>query len=327
MKTMMQKAGANAQRAYTDAGKAATEALSSIRTVMAFGGEHTELRKYTKHLGKAERAGIKGGLIMGASIGFFFFSMYSSYAIGLWYGSSLIVDDRRSNPVCEQGAASGGCFTGGDVITVFLGILIGCMMLGNMFPNLSNLAQAQAAAYYIFQVIDSPPTILNCNSTGVKERSEVTNGEVVFSNVVFEYPSRPGQVVLNSINLHFEAGKCYALVGSSGCGKSSCIQLIQRLYDVNDGQVTIDGEDIRKFDPHLLRQSIGVVSQEPQLFSGTVRENIAFGSLKGRETPLDDIKNAAKTANIHEFIETLPQGYDTELGGDGGRLSGGQKQR
>lgn len=328
MKTMMQRSGAIAQQAYTDAGSAALEAIASIRTVMAFGGEHIEFKKYSKHLGTAEKAGIKGGLIMGSSAGFMLFSMYSSYAIGLWYGSTLIVDDRKQNSVCEQDITADECFTGGDVISVFFGILIGSMMLGNAIPNFASFSRAQTAAFHIYSVIDNPPTILSSERENVasKPAPEIKHGEVIFRDVDFEYPSRPGEKVLKKINMHFEAGKSYALVGSSGCGKSSCVQLLQRLYDVCGGEIFVDGVNLLEYDPQLLRKQIGVVSQEPQLFSGSIRDNIAYGA-GDVDPPLENVIKAAKKANIHQFIKTLPKGYHTEIGGDGGKLSGGQKQR
>ena len=130
--------------------------------------------------------------------------------------------------------------------------------------------------------------------------------------------------VLNRISLSIKAGSTVALVGSSGCGKSTCIQLLQRFYDPLDGEVTIDGLNIKKFNLNCLRSTIGVVNQEPILFQTTIAENIRMG----REgVSSEDIVNASKDANAHDFIMTLPQQYDTLVGNRGSQLSGGQKQR
>lgn len=143
-------------------------------------------------------------------------------------------------------------------------------------------------------------------------------------NVVFSYPSRPDQPVLNGVSVTFETNKVTALVGSSGSGKSSIIGLLQRLYDVQDGAVTLDGHDVRDLNPHWLRTAVGVVSQEPVLFDTTVADNIAYG-LPGLTH--EDIVQAAKAANAHDFIMQLESQYDTRVGQRGSQLSGGQRQR
>ena len=149
-------------------------------------------------------------------------------------------------------------------------------------------------------------------------------GKVEFRDVTFTYPSRPDVVVLENFSVEANVGKTLALVGPSGCGKSTSVQLIQRFYDVNEGVVLLDGNDLRDLNLQWLRRNIGVVSQEPVLFATTISENIRYG----REgVTQGEIQAAAKAANAHDFIMSLPDKYETLVGERGAQMSGGQKQR
>lgn len=150
-------------------------------------------------------------------------------------------------------------------------------------------------------------------------------GQVEFKNVSFAFPARPEAMVLNNLNLVIPAGKTVALVGPSGSGKSATVQMLERLYDPTIGSVTLDGVDLRALNVKWLREQIGLVLQEPRLFSVSIAENISLGS--PHPVTSNDIVDAAKMANCHDFIMTFPQGYDTQLGELGGRISVGQKQR
>lgn len=147
-----------------------------------------------------------------------------------------------------------------------------------------------------------------------------------YSKIIFSYPTRSSVPVLRGLDLTIMDGKTVALVGSSGCGKSTIIQLLERYYDPLMGKLSIDGTDTKEIDLKLLRSQIGIVSQEPNLFDRTIAENIAYGA-NGRDVNLDEIIEAAQAANIHNFITSLPLGYETRLGTKGTQLSGGQKQR
>ncbi|CAF1597520.1 unnamed protein product, partial [Adineta steineri] len=179
-----------------------------------------------------------------------------------------------------------------------------------------------AAAHTFFDLFDRTPTIDNGSNKG----QELTNfsGEIDFNQVKFFYPTRPTVLVLNKLQLSIKSGQRIALVGASGCGKSTIVQLLERFYDVTHGQLTLDGTDIRQLNIQWLRSHLGVVSQEPILFDLTIAENIAYGL---ENIPMDEIVLAATKANIHEFIQQLPQGYETKVGVKGGFLSGGEKQR
>mgnify|MGYP001011516158 CR=1 FL=1 len=156
---------------------------------------------------------------------------------------------------------------------------------------------------------------------GAKELENV-RGDVEFHNVSFSYDGN--EKVLKNINIKIPAGKTVALVGPSGGGKTTLCHLIPRFYEVKEGSITIDGEDIKNYTLKSLRRNIGLVQQDIFLFAGTIRENIRYGRVDATE---EEIIEAAKRANIHDFIESLPDGYDTQVGERGVRLSGGQKQR
>ncbi|NXK57579.1 MDR1 protein, partial [Sylvietta virens] len=149
-------------------------------------------------------------------------------------------------------------------------------------------------------------------------------GNLEFKNVYFSYPSRPDVEILKGLNLKINSGQTVALVGGSGCGKSTTVQLIQRFYDPKEGMVTIDEQDIRTLNVRYLREVIGVVNQEPVLFATTIAENIRYGR---EDVTMEDIEKATKEANAYEFIMKLPNKFETVVGERGAQLSGGQKQR
>ncbi|MDN3512593.1 MAG: ABC transporter ATP-binding protein [Candidatus Jettenia sp. CY-1] len=181
------------------------------------------------------------------------------------------------------------------------------------------LANSQSAIERIFEVFNTSPEVVD--SPIAKEYGPV-KGEIKFSNVHFTY--EVSKTTLKDINLHIPAGCTVALVGPSGAGKSTFVKLIPRFYDVTSGKITIDGWDIRDFKLNCLRRQIATVPQEPILFSGTIYENIVFGKPNATE---EDVQAAAISANAHDFICKLPNGYQTEIGEGGMKLSGGQRQR
>uniref|UniRef100_A0A2K6S200 Phosphatidylcholine translocator ABCB4 n=2 Tax=Saimiri boliviensis boliviensis TaxID=39432 RepID=A0A2K6S200_SAIBB len=293
--------------AYAKAGAVAEETLGAIRTVIAFGGQNKELERYQKHLENAKKIGIKKAISANISMGIAFLLIYASYALAFWYGSTLVISKE---------------YTIGNAMTVFFSILIGAFSVGQAAPCIDAFANARGAAYVIFDIIDNNPKIDSFSERGQKPDS--ITGNLEFNDVHFSYPSRANVKILKGLNLKVQSGQTVALVGSSGCGKSTMVQLIQRLYDPDEGTINIDGQDIRNFNVSYLREIIGVVNQEPVLFSTTIAENIRYG--RGNVT-MDEIKKAVKEANAYEFIMKLPQKFDTLVGERGAQLSGGQKQR
>lgn len=173
-------------------------------------------------------------------------------------------------------------------------------------------------------LIKRQPGINNLSTEG--SMPDNFDGSLVFEDVRFNYPSRPDIPILQGLNIRVRKGETLALVGSSGCGKSTTIQLLERFYDPMAGKVMLDKTDVKELNIHWLRAQIGIVSQEPILFDCSLAENIAYGD-NTRDVKLHEIVAAAKAANIHAFIEDLPQKYDTLAGDKGAQLSGGQKQR
>ncbi|XP_059113266.1 multidrug resistance protein 2 isoform X5 [Peromyscus eremicus] len=294
-------------QAYAKAGAVAEEVLVAIRTVIAFGGQKKELERYDKNLEEAKSVGIKKAITANISIGIAYLLVYASYALAFWYGTSLVLSSEYSV---------------GQVLTVFFSILTGTFSIGYLAPNIEAFANARGAAYEIFKIIDNEPNIDSFSTKGHKPDSIMGNLE--FKNVHFSYPSRSGVKIMKGLNLKVQSGQTVALVGNSGCGKSTTVQLLQRLYDPIEGVVCIDGQDIRTINVRYLREIIGVVSQEPVLFATTIAENIRYGR---ENVTMDEIEKAVKEANAYDFIMKLPRKFDTLVGERGAQLSGGQKQR
>ncbi|XP_060081688.1 ATP-dependent translocase ABCB1-like [Ylistrum balloti] len=295
--------------AYAQAGSIAEEVLSSIRTVVAFGGEKKASQKYSESLSEARDFGIKKALGNGVSMGVVYFVIFCAYALAFWYGAKV----SREEP---------DTYSIGKVLIVFFSVLIGAMSLGTGLPNLQDFTEARTAAYTIYQLIDLTPTIDSSSEEG--KSLDHLEGNIEFQDIEFRYPARPEVKVLDKVDLDIMRGQTVALVGSSGCGKSTMVQLIQRFYDPEGGQVMIDGINLKDLNLKWLRQHIGVVNQEPVLFATTIEENIRYGWDGATQ---DQIIAAAKMANAHDFIMQLPEKYETLVGERGAQLSGGQKQR
>ncbi|XP_012581464.1 PREDICTED: bile salt export pump isoform X2 [Condylura cristata] len=295
-------------KAYAKAGSVADEVISSVRTVAAFGGERKEVERYEKNLVFAQRWGIRKGIVMGFFTGFMWCLIFLCYALAFWYGSKLVLDD--------------GEYTPGTLVQIFLSVIVGALNLGNASSCLEAFSTGRAAATSIFETIDRK-SIIDCMSEDGYKLDRI-KGEIEFHNVTFYYPSRPDVKILHNLSMVIKSGEMTAIVGSSGAGKSTALQLIQRFYDPNKGMVTLDGHDIRSLNIQWLRAQIGIVEQEPVLFSTTIAENIRYGR---EDATMEDIVQAAKAANAYNFIMDLPQKFDTLVGEGGGHMSGGQKQR
>ncbi|XP_062287117.1 bile salt export pump [Scomber scombrus] len=295
-------------KAYARAGAVADEVLSSIRTVVAFGGEEKEAERYDKNLVEAQKWGVKKGAIIGVFQGYLWCIIFLCYALAFWYGSKLVIDTKELTP--------------GALIQVFFGVLMAAMNLGQASPCLEAFASGRAAAKTIFETIDREPEI-DCFAEDGHKLDRV-KGDIEFHNVTFHYPSRPEVKILNDLSMQIKAGETTAFVGPSGSGKSTTVQLIQRFYDPKEGMVTLDGHEIRSLNIQWLRSLIGIVEQEPVLFGTTIAENICYGR---PGVTMEDIIQATKEANAYNFIMDLPQKFDTMVGESGGQMSGGQKQR
>ncbi|KAM3965254.1 ATP-dependent translocase ABCB1-like [Aphomia sociella] len=291
------------------AGAVADEVLSSIRTVYAFSGQQKEIERYGNYLKNIRIINIRKGFYNGLSMGFLYFCIFGSYSLSFWFGYKLTVDEPEIYNVATMFA-------------VFMNVMVGSENFGILSSLVEVFGIACGAGAQIFNLIDNVPTINPLLNLGVTPKQ--IDGNIELKNVVFHYPSKPDVPVLKGISLRVKRGQSVALVGHSGCGKSTIIQLLSRFYDVIDGSVCIDDIDVRELSIRWLRDQIGVVGQEPVLFNTTVRENIRYG----REDATDaEIELCATQANAHTFIMKLPAGYDTLVGERGASMSGGQKQR
>ncbi|XP_042673061.1 ATP-dependent translocase ABCB1 isoform X2 [Centrocercus urophasianus] len=293
--------------AYAKAGAVAEEVLAAVRTVVAFGGQRKETERYQKNLEDAKRIGIQKAISANISMGISFFLIYGSYALAFWYGTILVLSDD---------------YTIGKVFTVFFSILVGSFSVGQAAPSMEAFANARGAAYAIFSIIDNEPQIDSSSNAGYKPDN--IKGNLEFQDVYFSYPARPDIKILKGLNLKINCGQTVALVGGSGCGKSTTVQLIQRFYDPKEGTITIDGQDLKSLNVRYLREIIGVVNQEPVLFATTIAENIRYGR---EDVTMEEIEKAAKEANAYDFIMKLPKKFETVVGERGAQMSGGQKQR
>lgn len=308
--------GKRALERYGKGGNLADNAFESIRTVVAFGAHETLALKYDKYMREGERFGRVLQISFALVIGALLCIMYLNYGLGFWMGSRFIVEANSD-------------LAPGDILTIMMAIILGSYNLGNIAPNLQAFTDAVAAASKVFSAIDRVSPLNPWSTEGTKLRS--INGNIEFRDVKHIYPSRQEVQVLDSFNIKIPAGKTTAFVGPSGSGKSTIIGLLERFYTPIGGRILVDGHDIQTLNLHSLRQQISLVSQEPQLFSATIFENIRYG-LTGSEyedEPRNKIQerivHAARLANAHDFIMALPDGYETHIASFS--LSGGQKQR
>ncbi|KAH7513544.1 hypothetical protein FEM48_Zijuj12G0211500 [Ziziphus jujuba var. spinosa] len=303
----MTKLAARGQDAYSAAATVVEQTTSSIRTVASFLGEKRAIDNYKKSITTAYKAGVQSGLISGLGVGFIMLILFGSYALAVWYGGKMIT---------EEG------YTPRDVLNIMFAVLTGSFCLGQASPCMSAFAAGQAAAFKMFETINRKPEIDAYDNNG-KQLDDI-RGDIELRDVHFSYPSRPDEQSFSGFSLSIPSGTTAALVGESGSGKSTVIGLIERFYDPQAGEVLIDGINLKEFQLKWIRQKISLVSQEPVLFSSSIRDNIAYG--KDGATA-EQIRDAVELANAAKFIDKLPQGLDTTVGEHGMQLSGGQKQR
>merc|ERR1719328_170049 len=295
--------------AFEKSAKLAIEAITNIRTVAGLRVEQKYSDMYKEQLSVPfelnKSKSHKRGIIFGFSQGI----QYFSWGVSLWFGGYLV----------DIGEAD---YT--DVFTVQNAIIGGAGMIGYSFAFVSDFNKAMVAAARVFQLLDRKPLIDANQDAGLK--LDDVHGNVDVKEAEFHYPTRPNIRILRRLQLSIKKGESIALVGESGCGKSTVIQLIQRLYDLESGDLNLENNNIKSLNLPWVRSKLGLVSQEPVLFDRTIAENIKYGDNE-REVSMDEVVEAAKMANIHSFIAALPQGYDTRVGEKGTQLSGGQKQR
>ena len=310
------------RKTYEKGGGIAEEMLYNIKTVASFSNFEFEQKRFNEKIEVCYQLDLATVFKLGLAIGLLIFFLNATQTISLSYGRTLIRKDINAN--------KGQDFTGADVIGVTFSTLMAIMGFGLIAPNIKIIQESCTASSDYFTLVEREPAMDFSQSVEKPDRDSI-QGRIEFRNVVFKYPSDPNErIILKGINLLFEPGKKVALVGESGCGKSTTVNLIERLYETTAGEIFIDGIEIKRFDVKYLRSLIGYVQQEPVLFNKSIRENLIFGrdeQLKELGDVDDMIQTSCDEAYASDFIKNLPDELNYVVGIKGSKLSGGQKQR
>ena len=296
-----------AQDTLADASAFAGETIAASRTVQAFTGEEAANRRYAgavEEAYQAARAAIKSRSFL---TGFAIALVFGSVVGVLWYGAHSVLD---------------GTLSGGTLGQFLLYSVIAGGSLGALSEVWGEFAQASGAAERLSELLAEVPQIRAPEKP--KGISKPVSGSLEFRDVRFAYPSRPGKDIVSGLSFTIAPGETVAIVGPSGAGKSTVFSLALRFYDPAGGTVLFDGQNVRDLDPGELRRQIAIVPQDVSMFSGSIEDNIAFGS---RNASREAVVAAAHAAQAEEFINRLEQGYATQVGERGVKLSGGQRQR
>lgn len=318
----LSKNAKDVQTALAEANSVAQEALLNIRCVIAFASEQIEQMKYHLKIDEHYRLNVKQLYATG-----FYYMIISTFLINtcvqalLLYVGMILIRGGQMQP---------------DVLLAFM--LYQSQLQNevmNLFNSYTSLVKSSGAGDKVFQLLDR---VIPAPGTGSREHLAIVEdgtdtiaevGSITMKNVCFAYPSRPNERVIDDLSLSIPAGKTVALIGKSGCGKSTIFSLLQRFYDPCSGDIlistTANGPNLKKINIENYRKSIGAVTQDPVLFSGTIKSNIAYSAPEN--TTDDEIIKAAELANASCFIDTFPDKYETQVGEQGVQLSGGQKQR
>ncbi|XP_032899235.1 ABC transporter B family member 1-like [Amblyraja radiata] len=290
-------------------GSTAEETISNIRTVRTFCSEKKSEELYSKGIDKSYQIGKKLALAEGSFNGLVLTISQGAIVLVLWYGSKLVFDERHGKPGISFGTLA-------SFMVYSMNVAMAFGMLASLYGD---FMQAVGASIRIFELLDRKPKIPCVGGN----RLDSLEGRLEFQSVSFTYPTRQASRVLKELTFEIEPGNVVALVGPSGGGKSTIVNLIERFYDPDSGRILLGRFNLQSLDPQWFRQKISIVSQEPTLFATSIKKNITYG----RDANMEEVIDAAKKANAHDFILAFENGYDTIVGERGIRLSGGQKQR
>jgi subfamily B ATP-binding cassette protein MsbA len=300
----LQRVSTQVQDAIAHSTVTAEEALGGIRVVKSYVRERFEVERYAADLSGVVAQGSRLALWRAGFGGVMGFLGFGAIIVLLWFTGHQVID----------GTLAIGTLTG----FLLYGITIGGS-LATIAGLYGQFREGTGAVTRVFEILDTEPTIRD--APGAVELGPV-RGQITLEHVTFGY--RPDRDVLRDVTLDIAPGEVVALVGPSGSGKTTLVGLLPRLWDVSAGRIRLDGHDLREVTTASLRSRIGLVPQEAMLFGGSVRDNIRYGRLEATD---EEVFEAARAANAHDFITALPEGYDTEVGDRGSRLSGGQRQR
>jgi ATP-binding cassette subfamily B protein len=294
------------QKRIGDIGSFSHETIQGLQTIQSFNYEGKALEKFSALAEEAFQTALRYVKLRAFLIAFVIAMVFSSVGVVLWMGGHKVLS---------------GQISAGDLSAFIFYAVVTAGGIGSLSEAMTAFNQAFGAADRIISLLSHQPVLKGTTAT---EIPAVTAGKIVFEHVSFHYPTRPLPPALQDLSFTVNAGAVVALVGPSGVGKSTVFQILQRFYDPQDGTITIDGCDITRYDARNIRRYLGVVSQDPAIFSISIAENIRIGKPGATDT---EVRTAAELAQAHEFISALPEGYDTLAGERGTRLSGGQKQR
>jgi len=283
------------------------ETLQGISNVKAFANEWYEIARYTSKINEIVKIAIKGGLYRGYFASFIIFCLFGSIVAVVWFGVTLVI--------------SGEIKEVGELISFILYSIFVGASFGGIAELYAQIQKAIGATERVFELLEETPEKIN----DIQSRNiEKIKGTVTFKNVAFSYPSRKEIQVLSDVSFTAGFGQKIAIVGPSGVGKSTIASLLLRFYDIQGGEILVDGKNIYDYDLESLRGNMSIVPQDVILFGGTIRENIAYGKPDATEA---ELFLAAKQANALNFIEGFPEKFETVVGERGIKLSGGQRQR
>ena len=302
----VRKLARKSQDSIADVGSHAGEIIQQIKTVQSYTQEYNEEQRFTDHVEKTFTIAKKRIEQRSLLIAVVIFLLFSAISIMIWVGGNDVIN---------------GVMTGGELGAFVFYAVIVAMAFATIAEVIGDVQRAVGAAERLFELLNVKSKIELVENT---LSQQVSSLQLSFNDVTFYYPSRPQTAALKNLNLTIKEGQSLALVGPSGAGKSSIFELLQRFYDPQTGEIGLAGNDIKKLTPQHLRQSVGVVAQQPSLFSNDVMYNIRYGKPGATD---EQVFAAAKAAYADEFIQQLPDGYKSFLGEQGVRLSGGQRQR
>ena len=290
---------------YDNLNASVQENVNAIRVVKAYVREDYEVKKFETAADNVYKLFVKAESILAFNMPAMMLAVYGCILGLSWFGANMIV---------------GGSLTTGELVSLFsyiMSIMMSLMMMSMIFVMIT---MSKASAERIAEVLEESSDLTNSDNPDFK----VENGDIDLNNVNFAYKKGSKKYVLQNIDLHIKSGETIGIIGGTGSSKSSLVNLISRLYDVSEGSVFVGGKDVRSYDIETLRNEVSVVLQKNVLFSGTIKENLRWGDKNATD---EEIIRACELACADEFINTLPNGYDTYIEQGGTNVSGGQKQR
>lgn len=293
------------QAKLAEASVVVDESFQSISTVKAYTNERLEVKRYSSLIDEVVQLSIKLARYRGFFVSFFMIGLFGGVCLVIWYGGNLVLNQEIAL---------------GDLVAFLMQTMLITGSLAGLGEIYASIQRTIGASERVFEILEEPSEVYLDETT----ESVRFNGDIAFKNVNFSYPSRQDVTVLNDIDFHIPAGNKIALVGHSGAGKSTIVQLLMKYYPLESGSILVDGKDTKQINVTQLRDNIAIVPQEVLLFGESIYDNIAYGKPSATE---QEIREAARKANALEFIEKFPEGFKTLVGERGIKLSGGQKQR